>query len=130
MIPVKEIKKDVAKWMGIYVKGFETPVLHGANKVSILKTEEAVMFGISYCKDTKSVEIEKGAKHIPLKEWTPEKGGKDLTEVLTKLDKKQDELLWDILHDISGYDLLDTLKWFQNPDNAETILRAVAEVIK
>lgn len=60
----------------------------------------------------------------------PEKGGKDLTEVLANLNLKEESLVWKHLcMKIKDYTPLSIEKWFQNDDNAKTILEAVFEVI-
>ena len=72
---------------------------------------------------------------VPISKWTPELGGKDLTEVLAKL--KLDEpkvihlniLLADSGEIPIGNSILLCI-WFQDDKNAEIIIRALTEVIK
>jgi hypothetical protein len=61
-----------------------------------------------------------------INEWTPEKGGKDLSEVLDKLDDDEYQLWLKKLPKIESR----LYTWFQDEKNAPTIWEAVCAVIK
>lgn len=74
-------------------------------------------------------------KDCACRPWTPELGGKDLSEVLAKLDDGEKEEFYvklpsNIILSDDMVALMDNCFWFQNPDNAKTILKAVAAVIE
>ena len=102
-----EEKKRLAEWMGWEFK-------EGGN-----------------CDDYKDTEGQERA----LFQWTPEKGGKDLTEVLANLSLAQkDRIFYDVFPSVLGgwkYEdsYLAFFCWAQNPKNAPTIIKTVLKVI-
>lgn len=71
--------------------------------------------------------------HIFSDEFKPEKGGKDLTEVLKKVDLK---LLLSELFDLPiDFDdeetaFMELMLWFQDDTHAPSIVKAIAETIE
>ena len=70
-----------------------------------------------------------------LSDFTPEKGGKDLAEVLERVQwrKLYGHLPKDFYWDDRSNDVIHVMElciWFQNPDNAPKIFDAIFEVVE
>ena len=69
--------------------------------------------------------------------WFPEKGGRDLAEVLNRFKDEQRVTLYRLLpgdfyigNGDEIYEIMISVFWFQDPENAPAIFDAVCEVVK